>query len=713
MKRGKSVVLALMIIVILGCSFFVIEKSITGNVTFVGPYKVYEGKTKEVKIGSNIYNIEVKSVLNSNTATLNVAGTSQEVTESSTSTIGNLQIKVIYISSKTGGLDKPYVKFSVAETDGVSLNNGDNGESLEKPAAESSSTPVPEKNIKIFTFVGPYKVYEGKTKTVKIFGNSYDVEVISISSDAALFVVDNSEATAVSKGQTKQVGNLQIKVISASLETWLNNANVKFSVAESKGVSTSSEDSGESPEKSVESSSTSSQKTSSTTTSSSEENVKNYVDNSKRWSLCIDSGNKINAKYHYGFLYFRSKYETYSDDSSKNYACDGKKPYYTEKITSENIAQTPGDNILMEECAIDCIKEKCDEISDSRKKAIALEQYSINCDENSCQENSCAKKIAINHISFDGSGTEENPYQIKDCLQLESVSLDLDANYILVNNIDCVDTINWDNGKGFEPIGYLDTSRYMDSCFKGKFNGNGYVVYNLFIGRPIETGIGLFACIYNAELNNLILINSNINGGSVTGGLVGSIGGDRKNSGSGIITNSVFNGRVTGMNKIGGLTGENYGLISDSYSSGNLIIEKDFSNAGGLVGYNYEKGIVQNSYSISDINGQTEVGGLVGYNSGIIKNSFFSGNIYGNGSYNMGFLVGINSNIGKIQNSYYYSVSNLKCVGDSGKGAVENCYSQKDINYFKSSVKNKEPFSKWDFVNNWKEVEDDYPLKEI
>jgi len=105
----------LMIVVILGLSFFVIEKSITGNIIFVGPYKVYEGKNKDVKIGSNIYNIEVKSFLNSNTAILNVAGTSQEVTEGSTSTIGNLQIKAIYISSKTGGLDKPYVKFSVAE----------------------------------------------------------------------------------------------------------------------------------------------------------------------------------------------------------------------------------------------------------------------------------------------------------------------------------------------------------------------------------------------------------------------------------------------------------------------------------------------------------------------------------------------------------------------------------------------------------------------
>jgi len=117
MKRGKSVVLALMIVVILGCSFFVIEKSITGNITFVGPYKVYGEKTKTIKVPS---------------------------------------------------------------------------------------------------------------------GDKYDVEVVSISSDAALFVVDNSEAIAISEGQTKQVGNLQIKVFSASLGNWLSGANVKFSVAEAE-----------------------------------------------------------------------------------------------------------------------------------------------------------------------------------------------------------------------------------------------------------------------------------------------------------------------------------------------------------------------------------------------------------------------------------------------------------------------------------------------
>jgi len=203
---------------------------ITGKATFVGPYKVYEGRNKDVKIGSNIYNVEVKSVISSTTAVLNIAGKNYDVVEGKTSVMGNLQIKVIEISNKRGIFNNAYVKFSVAESEGGS-SSSEMDRAPEKPAAETASTPVPEKTIKISTFVGPYKVYEGKTKTVKIFENKYNVEVVSISAHGATFKV-GSDAKEIFEGQTEQIGNLQIKVISASSGNWLNGANIKFSVAE-------------------------------------------------------------------------------------------------------------------------------------------------------------------------------------------------------------------------------------------------------------------------------------------------------------------------------------------------------------------------------------------------------------------------------------------------------------------------------------------------
>ena len=94
------------------------------------------------------------------------------------------------------------------------------------------------------TFVGPYKVYLDQTKTVKIFGNSYDVKVISIDTYGALFIGDIGGATVVLKGQTTQVGNLQIKLIDTSLGTWLSKPSVKFSVAEAESGTSGGGESG-------------------------------------------------------------------------------------------------------------------------------------------------------------------------------------------------------------------------------------------------------------------------------------------------------------------------------------------------------------------------------------------------------------------------------------------------------------------------------------
>ncbi|MFW3145321.1 MAG: hypothetical protein ACMUIE_00735, partial [Thermoplasmatota archaeon] len=52
-----------------------------------------------------------------------------------------------------------------------------------------------------------------------------------------------------------------------------------------------------------------------------------------------------------------------------------------------------------------------------------------------------------------GSGTLSDPYQISNVTQLQNMSSDLNAHYILINNINASDTINWNGGLGFDPIG--------------------------------------------------------------------------------------------------------------------------------------------------------------------------------------------------------------------------------------------------------------------
>lgn len=73
-----------------------------------------------------------------------------------------------------------------------------------------------------------------------------------------------------------------------------------------------------------------------------------------------------------------------------------------------------------------------------------------------------------------GDGSSENPYQITNCNQLQEMNSGLTSNYVLMNNVDCSDTVNWNSGAGFLPIG-----DYFNQ-FIGNLNGQGYKITNLY-----------------------------------------------------------------------------------------------------------------------------------------------------------------------------------------------------------------------------------------
>ena len=77
----------------------------------------------------------------------------------------------------------------------------------------------------------------------------------------------------------------------------------------------------------------------------------------------------------------------------------------------------------------------------------------------------------VSAFSGDGEGTSENPFQVTNCEQLQEMRDNLFASYILMNDIDCSDTINWNGGNGFEPIG----SNFV-TTFSGEFNGNNHKI---------------------------------------------------------------------------------------------------------------------------------------------------------------------------------------------------------------------------------------------
>jgi len=201
---------------------------------------------------------------------------------------------------------------------------------------------------------------------------------------------------------------------------------------------------------------------------------------------------------------------------------------------------------------------------------------------------------------------------ITNAAQLQMMALDLDASYTLANDINAADTVNWNAGLGFEPVGNSSTK------FTGNFNGNSKTVTNLSIERNTNY-LGLFGYTDGAELSNLGLLSVTVkgsDGSTCIGGLVGA------NSQS-TINNSYSTGTVSGggnSEAIGGLVGANSSsAINNAYFTGSVLAGSGSNYIGGLVGMNDNSSTITNSYSTGTVSGDASsqsIGGLVGYNNG-------------------------------------------------------------------------------------------------
>ena len=223
-----------------------------------------------------------------------------------------------------------------------------------------------------------------------------------------------------------------------------------------------------------------------------------------------------------------------------------------------------------------------------------------------------------------GSGTEEDPYQIETIEQLQAIAdtLYLDKHFIQIANIDASETKNWNEGKGFTPIG--DDVVH----FTGSYDGGGHEIDGLYINRSEEDYVGLFGYADVNEITQVGIIGSYVRGGSNVGILIGR--------NDGIIIDSYAIGNVTGIDDVGGLVGINYdGSISSSYAKGGMTGER--WRVGGLVGDN--SGIIDSSHAMGTVSGSLYVGGLIGSNWGAVRKSYAESNV--EGEQNVGGLIGI------------------------------------------------------------------------
>lgn len=302
-------------------------------------------------------------------------------------------------------------------------------------------------------------------------------------------------------------------------------------------------------------------------------------------------------------------------------------------------------------------------------------------------------------FSFDGEGdgSVDSPYQITTVAQLNQVHDEIDANYILMNDLDLL-------GSFFYGIGA--EKDIFDRAFSGVFDGKGYIIKNFVIrGFNLEnyglfarnTGIiknlglenvkGLFDSkkyigaligrMDGGKVDNCYVIGATLSGDAYVGGLIGyAENGEVTNSYSSVSLINKYGGAVAGY---GGLIGDvNYMKISNSYSSSyinstSLYYESNYvsNSIGGLIGI-VDNSVVDNSFALGYIEGpKNKVGGLIGYgfDSTQITNCFTATTIMDTelGNYEGSVVGKIFENI-QITNSYYGFES--IGAGDETNGAL-------------------------------------------
>ena len=242
-----------------------------------------------------------------------------------------------------------------------------------------------------------------------------------------------------------------------------------------------------------------------------------------------------------------------------------------------------------------------------------------------------------------GSGTEADPYVITNASELQAMNDDLDASYVLGNDIDASSIAN------FDPIGEFQNE------FTGSFDGDGYTISGLTINRPEEERVGLFGRTgpETAPITNVTLADVDITGKQYVGGVVGysnasirnvevsgtvsATGGDPAvervgtaavvggavgyvNDGS--VDHVTVSATVTSdANQVGGVIGVATVSVSNLAASGDVTGNE---RTGGIVG---EAVSVSNTTMSGDVTGNTYSGGIVGVSNGPVSNATMSGDM--------------------------------------------------------------------------------------
>jgi len=301
-----------------------------------------------------------------------------------------------------------------------------------------------------------------------------------------------------------------------------------------------------------------------------------------------------------------------------------------------------------------------------------------------------------------GSGTEDDPYLIENVHQLQNMSEDLEAHYELIDDVDASETKNWNDGKGFEPVGEMGENLY----FNGSLDGKGHEIKGFYINRPENDSVGLFGYMIG-PVNDVRIVDAEVKGNNDVGLLVGhlDLGG---------VSFSYGSGKVSGNSSTGGLVGyTSRGIVRKSYADVDVIGEDGIT--GGLVGLSSGTRVF-NSYALGNTTGVSNVGGLIGRVVGwspplapaVVTNSYSAG--YVMGKEDVGGLVGYSGLAANISGSFWDIESSGQNESDGGTG--KTTAEMKDVATF-TDLSTEGLDEPWDFVGNPNDDEGDEDIWDI
>ncbi len=281
-----------------------------------------------------------------------------------------------------------------------------------------------------------------------------------------------------------------------------------------------------------------------------------------------------------------------------------------------------------------------------------------------------------------GTGTAIDPWVVKTIAQLQDINSHLDGNFVLVNNIDLSDSINWEypTYTGFTPIGGGGATECGDNLyFTGTFDGGGNTISGLYIdGYNCNTA--LFSYLGAAGIiKNLHLTGVNIsNIDSTVAGIAGYSDGTIEN----VSVQGTFSGGAGGA-----IVGVNYGTVSKASANATINVTEW---GGGIAGDN--QGTISNSYAMGTITA-SPCGGIAA-NSYITINSYSTARILNCTNY-YGGLMGAMT--GTVTSSYWDTETSQEATSAGGVGKTT------------AQMQQQSTYSGWDFTNIWNAPSSSYP----